>query len=123
MESKAIRTQADFETVVGKVLDALPPWVHEAIDNLVVVVEDEPSSEQDPTNVGLLGLYSGVSLIDRAGSYWGVMPDQITIFRLPHLQLALADEELEAEIRRTLLHELAHHMGIDDRRLVELDWD
>lgn len=108
---------------MDEVLDSLPAWVHEAIDNLVVVVEDEPTSEQDPTNEGLLGLYSGVSLLDRAGGYWGVMPDQIIIFRLPHLQLGLEHDELADEIRRTLLHELAHHLGIEDRRLEELDWD
>lgn len=108
---------------MDKVLEELPQWVKAIIDNLVVIVEDRPTPEQDPTNEGLLGLYTGVSLAERAGDYWGVLPDRITIFRLPHLRLCPSDDELEAEIRRTVLHELAHHLGIDDRRLEELEWD
>ena len=67
-------------------------------------------------------MYEGVSLLDR-GDYWGALPDQITVFRLPHLELGLGEAELVAEIRKTVLHELAHHLGIDDRRLHELGWD
>jgi predicted Zn-dependent protease with MMP-like domain len=112
----------EFEAVVDRVLDDLPDWVYDQIDNLIVVVEDRPSLEQDPTRSELLGVYEGVNLHDRSGDYWGAMPDQITIFRLPHLALHLPRPELEAEIRKTVLHELAHHLGIDDHRLHELGW-
>lgn len=116
-------SRSHFEAVVDRTLEELPDWVHERIDNLVVVVEDRPTREQDPENEGLLGLYEGVSLAERSGDYWGAMPDQITIFRIPHLALQLSTPELEEEIRRTVLHELAHHLGIDDGRLHELGWD
>lgn len=116
-------SRAHFEAVVDRVLEELPDWVQERIDNLFVVVEDRPRPEQDPEGTGLLGLYEGVSLAERSGDYWGAMPDQITIFRLPHLALGLAAPDLEHEIRRTVLHELAHHLGIDDVRLHELGWD
>ncbi len=113
----------EFEAVVDEVLDTLPEWVLEKIDNLMVVVEERPTPDQDPHGEGLLGLYDGVSLLERSGDYWGAMPDQITIFRQPHLDLELSKNELIAEIRKTVLHELAHHLGIDDRRLHELGWD
>ena len=116
-------SRSHFEAVVDRVLEALPDWVHDEIDNLFVVVEDRPTREQDPEGTGLLGLYEGVSLAERSGDYWGAMPDQITIFRLAHLALGLSPLELEEEIRRTVLHELAHHLGIDDSRLHELGWD
>lgn len=113
----------EFETAVDRVLDELPDWVVDQIDNLIVVVEDEPTEEQDPEGTGLLGIYEGVSLPERAADYWGALPDQITIFRIPHLELGLGRSLLEAEIRKTVLHEIAHHLGIDDRRLFELGWD
>ena len=108
-----------FEDVVDRTLESLPPWVVEQIDNLHVVVEERPADDQDDS----LGIYEGVSLPDRAADYWGALPDRIVIFRAPHLEMGLNDEELEAEIRRTVLHEIAHHIGIDDERLAELGWD
>lgn len=116
-------SRAHFEAVVDRVLDELPAWVHEQVDNLVIVVEDWPTAEQDPEGNGLLGIYEGVSLLERSGDYFGALPDQITVFRQPHLQLDLSGAALEAEIRRTVLHELAHHLGIDDSRLTEIGWD
>jgi|HigsolmetaAR201D_1030396.scaffolds.fasta_scaffold06380_2 predicted Zn-dependent protease with MMP-like domain len=116
-------SRAHFEAVVDRVLEELPDWVHERIDNLVIVVEDWPTPEQDPTGEGILGIYEGVSLAERGADYWGALPDQITIFRIPHLRLGLEGPQLEEEIRRTVLHELAHHLGIDDARLHELGWD
>lgn len=108
----------EFEAEVDRVIEDLPDWVLEKVDNLVVVVEDWPTEEQGD----LLGIYEGVSLAER-GDYWGAMPDRIVIFKGPHLDLGLTDQELRSEIRKTVLHELAHHLGIDDDRLAELGWD
>lgn len=99
-------------------LEELPRWVVDKIDNLTVVVEEHPPKELGD----VLGVYEGVALSER-GDYFGVMPDTIVIFRRPHLDLGLGRTELEAEIRKTVLHELAHHLGIDDDRLTELGWD
>ncbi len=112
----------EFEAVVDRVLDQLPKWVKDTIDNLIVVVEEEPTPEQDPKGTGLFGLYHGVDLSSRGNDYFGVMPDVITIFRQSHLSLGVPKDELEKEIRKTVLHELAHHLGIDDERLIELGW-
>ena len=113
----------EFEHLVDEALEGLPDWVTEEIDNLIVLVEERPTPTQDPSGDGLLGLYEGVSLADRGIDYFGVMPDQITIFREAHLALGLTREDLRSEIRKTVLHEIAHHLGIDDDRLHELGWD
>lgn len=111
-------TRREFEEVVDHVLEQLPMWVIQKIDNLVVVVEEHP-----PPELGdVLGVYQGVALSERE-NYFGVMPDRIVVFRQPHLAMGLPDTELKAEIRRTVLHELGHHLGIDDERLTELGWD
>ena len=107
-----------FEHEVDRVLEDLPDWVLDRIDNLVVVVEDEPPPDLD----GSLGVYEGVSLAER-GEYSGALPDRIVIFYRPHLDLGLPEDEMRAEIRKTVLHEIGHHLGIDDRRLTELGWD
>lgn len=107
-----------FEQVVDDVLEDLPSWVVDEIDNLVVVVEDWPTEEQGD----VLGIYDGVSLAER-GDYFGVLPDRIIIFYGPHLELGLDGTALRAEIRKTVLHEIGHHLGIDDARLTELGWD
>lgn len=99
-------------------IEGLPEWVLDEVDNLVVVVEDEPGEEEGD----LLGIYEGVSLAERE-DYWGALPDRIVIFYRPHLELGLSEDELREEIRKTVLHELAHHLGIDDERLTELGWD
>jgi predicted Zn-dependent protease with MMP-like domain len=118
----AMMNRRRFEHVVDRVLDGLPDWVIDRIDNLVVVVEDRPTPEQDPDGQ-LLGIYEGTSLLDRSADYWGVLPDQITIFRLPHLELELDEAELEREIRKTVLHEMAHYLGIEEGRLHEIGYD
>jgi predicted Zn-dependent protease with MMP-like domain len=109
----------DFESAVDDALESLPEWVVDQLDNLHVVVEERPPPEQGD----LLGLYEGVSLAERAADYWGALPDRIVIYRQPHLEMGLDDAGLREEIRRTVLHEIAHHLGIDDERLDELGWD
>lgn len=111
--------RTEFEAAVDAALEALPEWVLEQLDNLHVVVEERPADDEPE----LLGLYEGVSLHERAGDYWGALPDRIVVYRRPHLELGLSDEDLTFEIRRTVWHEIAHHLGIDDTRLEELGWD
>ena len=115
--------RAAFESLVDRALEGLPEWVLDALDNIVVVVEDYPTVEQDPHGDGLLGIYEGVSLHDRGFDYTMALPDRIVIFRRAHLDLGLTVPELEDEVRTTVLHEVAHHLGIDDERLHELGWD
>ena len=115
--------RAEFEQLVDEALEEIPAEFLAQIDNLVVIVEDRPTPEQASEGDELLGLYEGISLAERGIDYYGVMPDQITIFREPHLTLGLSHNDLRTEIRRTVLHELAHHLGIDDARLHELGWD
>jgi predicted Zn-dependent protease with MMP-like domain len=113
---------AEFETEVDSVLASLPPWVVARIDNVVFVVERRPRHGQNPTRETLLGLYEGVSLADRGFDYYAVAPDQITVFYDAHVALGLSEEDLRSEIRTTVLHELGHHLGIDDDRLHEIGW-
>ena len=111
-----------FERIVDEALEELPPEVLASVDNVHVIVEDWPTAEQDPEGEGLLGIYEGVSLLDRGVDYSGFMPDRIVIFMGPHLEMGLSRRELRSEIRATVLHEIAHHLGIDDDRLHELGW-
>ena len=97
-------------------LDALPPDLSRLLDNVAVVIEDEP-----PPGQPLLGLYQGVPLTRRGTYYGGVLPDKITIYRGPLERLYGHDPELHAQVRRVVLHEIAHHFGISDERLVEID--
>lgn len=113
----------EFEKLVDRALEDLPPWVVDLLDNVVVVVEDRPHRDQDPHGGGLLGIYEGVSQYDRGFDYTMALPDRIVIFRRPHLELGLNERELVDEVRATVLHEIAHHFGIDDDRLHELGWD
>jgi predicted Zn-dependent protease with MMP-like domain len=106
-----------FEQSVEEALDSLPPKLAGLMSNVAVVVEDEP-----PHGAPLLGLYQGVPLTRRGSGYAAVPPDKITIFRRPLERLYGADRDrLRREIRRVVLHEVAHHFGISDERLVELD--
>ena len=114
--------RAEFEAVVDEVIAELPEWVVEQIDNLVVVVEERPTPDQVRKHGNLLGLYEGVMLADRGDHYFGVMPDKITIFREPHLRMRLSPIRLRRQIRKTVLHEIGHHLGISDERLHEIGW-
>jgi len=108
---------AELERTIQEALDALPAELRRAMSNVEVVVEDEP-----PPGSRLLGLYEGIPLTERTSQYGGVLPDKITVFRGPLERLAgFDDERLRAEVRHTVWHEVAHHFGITDERLVELD--
>ena len=110
-------TREAFAEAVQTALESLPADLRAAISNLEIVIEDEP-----PPGQRLLGLYRGVPLTRRGGGYAGVLPDKISIYRGPIERLARSDRDrLQVEIRRVVLHELAHHFGISDERLIELD--
>ncbi len=103
--------------MIQATLDSLPPELREQISNLELIVEDEP-----PPGQRLLGLYQGIPLTRRDRSYNGVLPDKITIYSGPLERLYGHDPELlRQEIRRVVLHEIAHHFGISDERLIEID--
>jgi len=111
---------SQFESFVKETMDSLPDWVHESLDNIAVLIVDEPIEDLDPEGQGLLGLYLGLPLPDRGADYAGELPEVIYIFRCPHLELGLPQDELRHEIARTLIHEIAHYFGIDDDHLDEI---
>jgi predicted Zn-dependent protease with MMP-like domain len=106
-----------FEALVEQALDEIPEEIAAQVHNVVVLVEDEPPAD-DP---GLLGVYEGVALTERTSDHTG-LPDQITVFRRPLLELCETPEELVREVRITVVHEIAHHFGIDDERLHDLGY-
>ncbi len=108
----------DFDELVSEALDELPDGITEFFDNVVILVEDENGDEPD-----ILGLYEGVPLTER-GEYGALeLPDRISIYRQPLCACVATVEELRREIKVTVVHEFAHHLGIDDARLAELGWD
>lgn len=107
-----------FEELVGEALDLIPPELTRAIDNVVVLIEAR--SDDDPH---LLGLYHGIALTERDYShYGGALPDTITIYREPILEMCGSEEEVVEEVAVTVIHEVAHYFGIDDERLHQLGW-
>jgi predicted Zn-dependent protease with MMP-like domain len=107
----------DFEELVADAIDDLPKELHVAVENVAFVVQREP-----PPGQPLLGLYHGVPLTSRGSGYAGVAPDKITIYSGP-LERLYGDnpELLRRQVRRVVLHEIAHYFGISDERLVEID--
>jgi len=110
-------TSARFESLVADALDRIPASLADQMQNVVVVVEPEPEGDED-----LLGEYIGVPLVDRY-DYSGAMPDVIKVYEGPLLRMCSSEEEVVEEVYVTVVHEVAHHFGIDDRRLHELGWD
>lgn len=110
----------DFEQAVDDALELVPAELLDLVDNVVILIEDD-SPEGEPE---LLGLYDGVSLTDR-GSDWGFgeLPDRIFIYRNPTLAICDTIDEVRDEVAVTVVHEIAHHFGIDDERLHALGWD
>jgi predicted Zn-dependent protease with MMP-like domain len=107
----------DFDQLVSEAIDELPDDIRAEMSNVAVVVEDEP-----PPGQRLLGLYHGVPLTRRTTSYAGVAPDKISIYRGPLVRLYGADPaELRRQVHRVVRHEIAHHFGISDQRLVDID--
>ena len=110
--------EADFEAAVADALDAVPAELMAMLDNVVILVEGEP----DGSEKELLGLYQGTALTDRGWEYAGVLPDTITIYRGPTLRMCSSPEEVVEEVAVTVVHEIAHHFGIEEKRLHELGW-
>jgi predicted Zn-dependent protease with MMP-like domain len=118
-------SENDFEAAVSDALDLIPPDIARTMDNVAVFIEDDytPRPGEDPDTV-LLGLYEGVPLTER-DSWWdaGSLPDRITIYRQPILDICSSREDVVEEVAVTVVHEIAHHFGIGDDRLHELGWD
>jgi predicted Zn-dependent protease with MMP-like domain len=120
-------TTARFEELVQEALDTIPDALWAAVDNVAVTVEEWPTQRQlaeagIPPGDLLLGLYEGVPLTERTGGYGLVPPDMITIFRGPILRVCPPGDEaaVREQVRQTVIHEVAHHFGISDQRLIEL---
>ena len=109
---------AEFEELVSQALDTIPVELTSMIENCVIVVEDYPPPDQP----GLLGLYEGIPLTERGEFYSAVLPDKISIYRHPTLAICDTMEDVVEEVHITVVHEIAHHFGIDDARLHDLGY-
>ena len=115
----------EFHKLVAEAMDELPPAVQEVMENVAVFVEPWPSREQlestgTPDRYGLLGLYEGIPLIDR-DAYNMVLPDRISLFHYPLEAVCSSVEELADEVRATIIHEIAHHVGWSDEDLERIE--
>jgi predicted Zn-dependent protease with MMP-like domain len=110
-------TRHRFEELVGEALDTIPAEFTRAMDNVVVLVDDR--NADDP---GLLGLYEGVALTERTHDYGGVLPDRITLYREAILDVCDDEDDVVHEVAVTVVHEVAHHFGVDEDTLHELGW-
>ena len=115
----------EFNELVKQALDSLPEFFQEKMSNVEVVVSDWPTPAElrsvgAGSRYGLLGLYQGIPLTRRTSNYGLVLPDKITIYRMPIERICRTPEAIVAQVRHTVLHELAHHFGISDERLREL---
>jgi predicted Zn-dependent protease with MMP-like domain len=106
-----------FEELVSEALDLIPSELARAIDNVVILVVDRHPEEPE-----LLGLYEGIALTERDSMYGGALPDTITIYSESLLEICDTEADVVEEVTITVIHELAHHFGIDDERLHELGW-
>jgi predicted Zn-dependent protease with MMP-like domain len=113
-ESADAQKRRDFEELVAQAIDELPEKFFEQLDNVAIVVEDEPPSART------LGLYEGIEQPRRGRGYSGVLPDLITIYRGPLERMSRTREELAGHVRHTVFHEIAHHFGISDDRMRDL---
>ena len=117
-------TDDEFELVAERALDEIPAALMSMMDNVAIFIDDSytPEPNEDP-RTKLLGLYEGTALTDRdAGWGAGAMPDRITIFKDAILEICSSEKQVVEEVGITIVHEIAHHFGIDDDRLHELGW-
>jgi predicted Zn-dependent protease with MMP-like domain len=106
-----------FEELVADALDTIPPELTRAMDNVVVLVDDRNPDEPD-----LLGLYEGIALTERTSDYGGVLPDRITVYQDAILDVCDDEDDVVDEVAVTVVHEVAHHFGIDEETLHRLGW-
>ena len=106
-----------FDELVAEALDTIPPELADAMDNVVVLVDD-----RHPDDPGLLGLYEGVALTERTSDYGGVLPDRITLYRAAILDICDDEDDVVREVAVTVVHEVAHHFGVDEDTLHQLGW-
>ncbi len=114
-----------FERMVRKAVDTLPPDIVSLMVNVEIVIEDEPTDEQRGGDEdGPFGLYEGIPLTERSSSSYGlILPDKITIFRGPLERATETPSERFAEVRATVIHEVAHHFGMDEAKIAELGYE
>ena len=106
-----------FDELVGDALESIPAELRSAMDNVAIIVEDEAVGRH------LFGLYEGIPLTKRlSSSYSGVMPDRITLYQREICRVCKSEDDVRAQVRKTVIHEIAHHFGIGDMRLHELGW-
>jgi predicted Zn-dependent protease with MMP-like domain len=110
--------EAEFEELVSVALDGIPEQLGRLMDNVVVLVEDEPPA----TDLGILGLYDGIPLTERDSGYTFAPRDRIFVYRGPLSRMCSTTEQLVREVRITVVHEVAHHFGIDDESLHDLGY-
>ena len=120
-------TASEFEKLVEDGLTLIPEEIRSRISNVQLVIEEEPSDELLdelglPPDETLFGLYTGVPLTERTVEY-SALPDRIIIFRRPLLEEFDNPLDIRREVARTVIHEVAHHFGIDEDRLAELGWE
>lgn len=117
-----------FDEMVADAIDSIPGEFLDELDNVVFLVEDEPSAEQVADDIAdggtgdMLGLYSGVNLYERGDCYSGDLPDSITIFKGPHERMCENAAELAEEVRRTVVHEVGHYFGMDEAQIDEMGY-
>ena len=117
LDDQRLVSDEEFQEWAEEAVTSVPPELRRAMSNVAIVIDDEP-----PPWMPLLGLYQGIPLTKRTSAYAGVPPDKITIYRGPLERHYGADRErLREEVRRVVLHEIAHHFGISDARLIEID--
>ena len=107
----------EFEELVSEALDEIPQELASLMDNVAIFVEEQSADEPD-----LLGLYEGIPLTERFGNYVMIAPDRITIYRLPTLRISADRDEVREQVEITVVHEIAHHFGIDDDTLHSLGY-
>ncbi len=120
--------QHAFERLVADALDGLPDTILRMLDNVAVVVADVPTIYQRQRvqladDEVLFGLYEGIPLTERTSGYGAVLPDKVTIFQRAIEAQCDSEAQLVAEVRHTVVHELAHHLGISDERLIEIGFE
>jgi len=123
-----VRLEAEvFDELVAAALQAIPEPFASRLENVEIVVADEPSAAElagarVPPGATLFGLYQGIPQTGRGAGYTFVMPDKITIYRGPILRVCSDADDVRARVTETVIHEIAHHFGISDERLDELGW-